>query len=262
MILLSFDIEEFDMPLEYHGKIDTEEQLEISAAGLRKILALLKKYNIRATFFSTVIFAENNRDLILRLLEEGHELASHTWFHSRFEMKHLRESREYLAHLFGTTIKGLRMPRMMDVPAEKVAAAGYYYNSSINPTFIPGRYNRLGTSRVIFEEKGLWQIPASVTPWRIPLFWLSFHNFPPGMFRHLSKRTLQKDGYLNLYFHPWEFENISRSSYRLPWFVTRNTGPEMIRRFDDYLSRVISENFQFKTFTEFLEERSSQIDEK
>lgn len=262
MILLSFDIEEFDMPLEYQGKINTEEQLQISAAGLKKILVLLKKYNIRATFFSTVIFAENNRDLILQLLEEGHELASHTWFHSRFEMKHLRESREYLAELFDTEIKGMRMPRMADVPATEVAAAGYCYNSSINPTFIPGRYNRLSTSRVIFEEEGLWQIPASVSPWRIPLFWLSFHNFPPGMYRYLSKRALKKDGYLNLYFHPWEFENITRPSYRLPWFVTRNTGQEMVRRFDDYLSRWTSENFQFGTFTEFLEERSSQIKEK
>jgi hypothetical protein len=30
MILLSFDIEEFDMPLEYNGEIALEEQLAVS----------------------------------------------------------------------------------------------------------------------------------------------------------------------------------------------------------------------------------------
>ena len=58
MILLSFDIEEFDMPLEYNGEISFEEQIDVSRMGLERILDLLKKYHVKATFFSTVIFAE------------------------------------------------------------------------------------------------------------------------------------------------------------------------------------------------------------
>lgn len=42
MILLSFDIEEFDMPLEYEGTIPFEEQLQVSRNGLQNILAILK----------------------------------------------------------------------------------------------------------------------------------------------------------------------------------------------------------------------------
>ena len=34
-ILLSFDIEEFDMPFEYQRKITFEEQIEISKKGTR-----------------------------------------------------------------------------------------------------------------------------------------------------------------------------------------------------------------------------------
>ncbi|MEI7488389.1 MAG: polysaccharide deacetylase family protein, partial [Chryseobacterium sp.] len=92
MVLLSFDIEEFDMPFEYKGEISFEKQISISQNGLERILDILKKYNAKATFFSTVIFAENSKHLIKRLLIEGHELASHTWFHSEFEEKHLKES--------------------------------------------------------------------------------------------------------------------------------------------------------------------------
>lgn len=54
MILLSFDIEEFDMPLEYEGTIPFEEQLQVSRNGLQNILAILK-HNAKATFFSTVV---------------------------------------------------------------------------------------------------------------------------------------------------------------------------------------------------------------
>ncbi|NHW59477.1 polysaccharide deacetylase, partial [Escherichia coli] len=54
MVLLSFDIEEFDMPLEYQGDIPFEEQLKVSQEGLKNILKILKKHQIKATFFSTV----------------------------------------------------------------------------------------------------------------------------------------------------------------------------------------------------------------
>jgi len=252
MVLLSFDIEEFDMPLEYKGEIPFAEQLSISRKGLQNILALLKKYDAKATFFSTVIFAENNQDLIVQLLNEGHELASHTWFHSKFENEDLKKSRERLAELFSTNVTGLRMPRMMKVDEKEVEKAGYSYNSSVNPTFLPGRYNNLKVSRTYFKEGKVLQIPASVSPnFRIPLFWLSFHNFPLNFYKKLAKDVLQKDQYLNVYFHPWEFADIKDGKFKLPGFTTRNSGEEMVKRFDEFLSWLKKSGYQFGTFQEF-----------
>ena len=96
MIYLSFDIEEFDMPKEYGYDIAFERQIAISREGLTAILNLLKKHNAKATFFSTVVFAQQVPDLIERLLSEGHELASHTYYHSEFENAHLKSSKEAL----------------------------------------------------------------------------------------------------------------------------------------------------------------------
>lgn len=253
MVLLSFDIEEFDMPLEYKGEIPFEEQLSISRKGLQNILILLKKHQAKATFFSTVIFAENNKDLIEQLLSEGHELASHTWFHSEFKIEDLKKSREKLAELFQTEITGLRMPRMMKVDEKEVEKAGYSYNSSVNPTFLPGRYNNLKVSRTYFKEGEVLQIPASVSPnFRIPLFWLSFHNFPLNFYKKLAKDVLKKDKYLNIYFHPWEFANIKNPDFKLPRFTTKNSGNEMIERFDEFLTYLDQRNYQFGTFQEFM----------
>ena len=252
MVLLSFDIEEFDMPLEYKGEIPFSEQLSISRKGLQNILELLKKYEAKATFFSTVVFAENNQDLIVQLLNEGHELASHTWFHSKFKNEDLKNSREKLSELFKTKVTGLRMPRMMKVDEKEVEKAGYSYNSSVNPTFLPGRYNNLKVSRTYFKEGNVLQIPASVSPnFRIPLFWLSFHNFPLNFYKKLAKDVLKKDQYLNVYFHPWEFADIKDEKFKLPGFTTKNSGEEMIKRFDEFLSWLKKSGYQFGTFQEF-----------
>lgn len=252
MVLLSFDIEEFDMPFEYKGEISFDEQIAISRKGLQNILALLKKHNGKATFFSTVVFAENNKDLITKLLEEGHELASHTWFHSKFELADLKKSRERLADLFNTNITGLRMPRMTKVDEKEVEKAGYSYNSSVNPTFLPGRYNNLKVSRTYFKEGEVLQIPASVSPnFRIPLFWLSFHNFPLSFYKKLTKDVLKKDNYLNVYFHPWEFAEIKEEKFKLPGFTTKNSGEEMVERFDQFLCWLNKSGYKFGTFQEF-----------
>ena len=125
MIYLSFDIEEFDMPKEYGYDIAFERQIAISRKGLTAILDLLKKHQMRATFFSTVVFAQQVPDLINRLIEEGHELASHTCYHSDFENEHLKHSKEALEQQFGVTVEGLRMPRMLEVSAEEVKKACY-----------------------------------------------------------------------------------------------------------------------------------------
>lgn len=258
MVLLSFDIEEFDMPFEYKGEISFEKQILISQNGLERILDILKKYNAKATFFSTVIFAENSKQLIERLLMEGHELASHTWFHSEFEEKHLKESRLRLEELFSTKVTGLRMPRMMPVDEKEVEKAGYSYNSSINPTFLPGRYNNLKVSRTYFKEGNVTQIPASVSPnFRIPLFWLSFHNFPLSFYKKLTSDTLKKDNYLNIYFHPWEFAEIKDEAFKLPGFTVKNSGKDMVKRFDEFVSWLKSKNYSFGTFQEFQKQIES-----
>lgn len=252
MIYLSFDIEEFDMPKEYGYNIDFEQQINISRQGLIIILDLLKKYNAKATFFSTVIFAQQVPDLIERLLEEGHELASHTYYHSEFENSHLKQSKEALEKQFNTEIKGLRMPRMAEVSAQQVKEAGYLYNSSVNPTLLPSRYNKLHISKKLFTEEGLWQIPTAVSWFRIPLFWLSFHNFPLKLYYFLLSKCLKSTGYATLYFHPWEFVNLNQKEFNFPAYVRRNTGEKMTERFENLLKFINKKNWKTALYRDLI----------
>lgn len=252
MIYLSFDIEEFDMPKEYGYDIAFERQIAISRKGLTAILDLLKKHQMRATFFSTVVFAQQVPDLINRLIEEGHELASHTYYHSDFENEHLKRSKEALEQQFVVTVEGLRMPRMLEVSAEEVKKAGYRYNSSVNPTFLPGRYNKLHVPKRLFNENGLWQIPAAVSWFRFPLFWLSFHNLPLWLYRFLLKRSVKSIGYAALYFHPWEFTDLHQKEFNFPAYVMRNSGEKMIARFDSLLTFIKQQGWKTGLYKEMI----------
>lgn len=252
MIYLSFDIEEFDMPKEYGYDIAFERQIAISRKGLTAILDLLKKHQMRATFFSTVVFAQQVPDLISRLIEEGHELASHTYYHSDFENEHLKRSKEALEQQFGVPVEGLRMPRMLEVSAEEVKKAGYRYNSSVNPTFLPGRYNKLHVPKRFFNENGLWQIPAAVSWFRFPLFWLSFHNLPLWLYSFLLKRSVKSIGYAALYFHPWEFTDLHQKEFNFPAYVMRNSGEKMITRFDSLLTFIKQQGWKTGLYKEMI----------
>lgn len=227
-ILLSFDVEEFDMPLEYGVPIDPATQMEMGKAGLDAILPVLNEEEITATLFTTANFAMHYPDAI-RALAAKHEIASHSFYHSNFSNEHLLESKQQLEQISGQSVVGFRMPRMRAVDIEEVKKAGYRYDSSINPTWIPGRYNHLNLPRTIYTDQELTRLPTSVSPHlRIPLFWLSFKNFPYPFFKTLVKQTLRKDGYVCLYFHPWEFVDISH--YGLPAYTRKPCGAPLLER--------------------------------
>lgn len=254
MILLSFDIEEFDMPFEYGKEIAFDEQLAISTEGTLKILAILAKRNIKATFYCTANYALNKRDIIDKIVSDGHEIASHGYYHSDFKPEHLKQSKDVLEQLSGQTVKGYRMARMMPVDEREIFKAGYQYNSSINPTFLPGRYNNFGKPRTWFRQDGVLQLPSSVSPLvRFPLFWLSFHNLPMGILKWLCKITHRKDGYLNLYFHPWEFTDLDQpEKFGFPGYVVKNTGVDFEKRIDGFIEWAKRKGYQFSTSGDFI----------
>lgn len=252
-ILISFDVEEFDIPLEYQCAIPMEQQMAIGKRGLDAVLPVLEQHGVRGTMFTTANFADCFPEAVQQMAAQ-HEIASHTYYHSRFDNKDLLASRLRLEALSGQTVVGLRMPRMRFVEMSEVKKAGYQYDSSINPTWIPGRYNNLRLSRTVYVEEGVPRLPASVSPnLRIPLFWLGFKNYPYAVFKRLCLQTLQKDGYLCLYFHPWEFTGIN--GFNLPGYVKRHHGQPLLNRLNQLLQD-IAPHGRFMPVNAYLEAKN------
>ncbi|OJW17262.1 polysaccharide deacetylase family protein [Mucilaginibacter sp. 44-25] len=253
MILLGFDLEEFDLPLELGNQLDFEKQLAISTTGAQAVLELLKALSVKVTFYCTANYAVNRPEIIKQIVDDGHEIASHGYYHSDFNTAHLLQSRIKLEEISGEKVTGFRMARMMPVDEKEIKKAGYLYNSSLNPTWLPGRYNHLKEPRTWFYKDDVMQLPASVSPlMRIPLFWLSFHNLPLALIKRLCAAALKKDGYLNLYFHPWEFAEISKMpELGLPGYITRNSGKALLLSLKDFIVWARGNGYSFNRTDEF-----------
>lgn len=252
-LLLSFDIEEFDLPQEFGREIAPGRKFAVSRGGTLRILDTVEAAGVRATFFVTGNFAEANPDLIRRMVDGGHEIASHGMDHSSFRTEDLAASKAVLERVSGQAVTGFRMARLAPVAKEDILAAGYAYESSLNPVWLPGRYCNLGKPLKPFTEAcGLRQFPVSALPLvRFPLFWLSFKNLPLGLYEFLCGCAVRLTGYYNMYSHPWEYSEESRAEeWGIPGYITHHAGAENASRLAHLLA-FLKKRGEFLTFREY-----------
>ena len=254
MILLSFDTEEFDVPREHGVDFTLEQGMAVSKAGTNRILDVLKENGVKATFFCTGNFAELAPEVMQRIMDEGHEVACHGVDHWQPKESDFALSKQIVERVTGRTVNGYRQPRMFPVSDEEIEKAGYRYNSSLNPAFIPGRYMHLTEPRTWFMKGKVMQIPASVTPWiRFPLFWLALHNLPERLYHWMVRRTVNHDGYFVTYFHPWEFYDLKEHpEFKMPFIIKNHSGQQMAQRLGRLIKMLKGNGHEFITFTDFV----------
>lgn len=231
--LLSFDVEEFDAPVSRGRAMAMAEQMEVGGRGQQRTLELLGALGVRATMFTTANFALAHPGLQQRAAA-GHEIASHAHFHATFTEADLASSREVLRRTSGQPVLGFRRPRLQPTRPEAIAAAGYAYDSSVNPIWLPGRYSNRGLPRLPHRSGPIVEVPIATTPRvRLPLFWLAWKNLPMPVLRDACDRCLAADGVLNLFWHPWEF--IDLAGQGLPLHMRRVDGERMCDRFAAFI---------------------------
>ena len=168
--------------------------------------------------------AERHPSLVRRILEEGHELASHGYDHTRIHQYTPAEFRAdvtrtklLLEDLAGVTIRGYRAPSYsidsrnlwaLDVLAE----TGHVYSSSIYP-IQHDLYGMVGAPRFPFRFKAdsILEIPVTTVRYAGRNFPCGgggyFRLIPYSVFRAMLRRVNQRDQQPGLfYFHPWELD--------------------------------------------------------
>ncbi len=260
-ILLSLDVEEFDLPIEYGSNIPESEQFEISKYGLESLLNLFSVKGIRTTLFTTATFAQKYPELI-KTAAQQHEIASHGLNHLSPTDEGIVKSKKILEQIAEKEIKGFRCPRLQKINEKNLIQNGFTYNSSENPIYLPGRYNNFFKKRTAYiTENNLLNIPISASPvLRFPLFWLAFKNLPLSVVNFFSKWTLLNDNYLNIFYHPWEFKDLSL--YQIPGIVKKQSGDAMLEKLSNYISYLLSLNSTFITISEYETLFRNSIDKR
>ncbi len=108
--------------------------------GMDRVLAVLKTYQVPATFFVPAHTASSFPEVVNRLLSSGHEVACHGYIHESpvslardEEAELLARSEEVLSRLIGTRPRGYRSPAWDLSPnsIEILESRGYLYDSSL-----------------------------------------------------------------------------------------------------------------------------------
>lgn len=189
-----------------------------------RILQLFADHGVRATFFMLGWVAERHPELVRRIVDGGHELASHGYQHVRVTLQDPEEFRadvtrtkNLLEDLAGRPVRGYRAASYsigvknlwaLDVLAE----AGHDYSSSIYPI----RHDLYGmpeAPRFAFRHRGngLLEIPVTTVELmnrKLPCGGGGyFRLFPYTFSRWAMARVNRVDGESCVfYFHPWEID--------------------------------------------------------
>ena len=65
--------------------------------------------------------------------------------------------------------------------------------------------------------------------------------------------AIKKDGYLNVYFHPWEFADLRAKGVNLPSYIVRNSGIVLVERLSEVIDCFKENNYQFGTLKQCLD---------
>ena len=223
--------------------IDCEEW-NSPALGNERLLELFHKHNIKATFFITGYYAEHEPEDVKRIAQAGHEIACHGYEHHyrgrEFDVEaDVKRGKEALERISGVPVKGFRAPQAQYSQRllQAVAQAGFVYDSSLHPAWLPGYYNHSSLPLGIHQPLSgaeLKEIPVAVMPLtRLPIVWMFMRNMGVW-YTQLGVSGLVKRGICpNLYFHSWEFTEMK--SRNVPWYFTRRTGEPFLKMLEKFI---------------------------
>lgn len=224
---LSVDVEDWFQVGAFETVIDRKgwDGLECRVeANTDAVMAIFDEAGVKGTFFTLGWVAERYPALIRRIVDAGHELASHGWGHDRvFTMtpdqyaQDLARTRKTLEDAGGVAVTGYRAPSFsIDERTpwahEALAEAGYAYSSSIAPV-VHDHYGWPEAPRFAFKPvAGSDLVELPVTTARLAGRTLAaggggFFRLLPYGFSRWAVRQVNDDAQpAIIYFHPWEID--------------------------------------------------------
>mgnify|MGYP001224111987 FL=1 len=191
--------------------------------NVERILLMLEEMHTRATFFTLGWIAERYPQLVRRIVDGGHELASHGYGHQRASdliatafFADVYTAKKLLEDISGHPVIGYRAPSFSIGEGNLWAfdcleRAGYRYSSSIYP-IRHDHYGMPDAPRFAHQVRsGLLELPVTTARFFNRNWPASgggyFRLLPYALSRWLLQKVNTRDQQAAIfYFHPWEID--------------------------------------------------------
>ena len=226
---MSIDVEDYFHVSVFDGIVPRTEWARMESRVCRnteKLLAIFAEYGVRSTFFVLGWVAERHPDLVRRIADAGHEIASHGYAHrliydqtpSAFR-DDVRRAKHLLEDACGRKVLGYRAPSYSITPRslwalDVLLEEGYQYDSSIFPI----RHDRYGIPvsgrkpYLIERSRGtLVEVPGSTTtvgPLNLPVAGGGYFRILPYWWTRwgIARVNAREQRPAIFYLHPWEID--------------------------------------------------------
>ena len=225
---MTVDVEDWFQVGAFEGVIDKDNWDSLDSRVERNCQAILEMFarlDVKGTFFTLGWVAQRHGPLMRRIVDQGHELASHGWDHARvFTLdqqsfaRDLERSRKALEDAAGVRITGYRAPSFSidsRTPWAYMALheQGFEYSSSVAP-IIHDHYGWREAPRFAFRPlpwSNLIEIPVTTALFagkRLAAGGGGFFRVLPYAFSRWAIRQVNRTERRPavFYFHPWEID--------------------------------------------------------
>jgi len=171
--------------------------------------------------------------------------------------RYIKKSKFILENIIHKKVVGFRAPNMRLKSLNLLDNLDMMYDSSIHPTWIPGRYNNFFKRRGTYIENRILEIPVSTVPvFRIPFSYVWFKIFGLRYAKSCTKVALSSSDYIDIYFHSFDFEDINEANVPFDLKVGNHL---MESRLEQYILWCKSQGLQSITMQQFsIEERTKK----
>ena len=221
--------------------------------GLPYILDVLESLKIKATFFISGVVVAKHKDIICRISESSHEIASHSFTHENHSIltkeeliKNIGKSKQLIEDEIGVKALGFRVPqfRVNKELFDVLFNLDFKYDSSTIKSIFPTRYSGLSIPNEPFLLKnGLFEIPVSAMPYiKIPfgLRWVNVVGFTTFKFL-LETFTLPQK--MVFYLHPFDVidpANHPELNKQLKYFIIKRWYLYKVNTVRDTLKQILN----------------------
>lgn len=249
----------FDSGCMKNNNITPDEKYDC-ALQVEKFIEYLDSINVKTTIFVAVSFLPRCKDILLKAIKNGHEIALHCLEHKdvrkisveQFEAE-LVEAKETIKKELGVEPVGFRFPcfKYTDEYMEVLKKHGFLYDSSATSRELRNK---------ITVDKGFYEFSPNI--YKFLLFFrinLSGGGYlrlmPKWTYSHKLNKCIGQDYYL-LYLHPFEIYEGEFPKYKelnifQRMYISRGR-KQYLSLISQLIARLKSEGYEFFTMKEYI----------